>query len=103
MPCTDAGSPVAHLEELRHEMTGRGWITSLQEPSGRTPRLFVQNPDPEAAVLKDHILVVRYDDGLCWFVWSWATRVAPASDIGHAADRITHVLRTIEDHHARSM
>ena len=41
------------------ELAGRGWITSLLEPPGLPSSLFVQNPDPEAAALSDHILVDR--------------------------------------------
>jgi hypothetical protein len=103
MPCAHAGGPVRHLDELRDELAGRGWTTSLQEPAGRPLSLFVQNPDPGAAALKDQILVAPDGDGICWFWWPWASRIAPASQADQAADRITHVLRSAEDRHARSI
>lgn len=62
MPCAHAGGPVRHLDELRDELAGRGWTTSLQEPAGRPLSLFVQNPDPGAAALKDQILVAPDGD-----------------------------------------
>jgi hypothetical protein len=45
MPCPHPGGPAVHLEALRRELAGRGWITSLLEPAGRPSSLFVQNPD----------------------------------------------------------
>ena len=49
MSCPHPGAPAVHLEALRRELAGRGWITRLLEPPGRPSSLFVQNPDPEAA------------------------------------------------------
>ena len=34
MPCPHPGGPAVHLEALRRELAGRGWITSLLEPPG---------------------------------------------------------------------
>jgi hypothetical protein len=93
MSCPHPGGPAVHLEALRRELAGRGWITSLLEPPGRPASLFVQNPDPEAAALSDHILVEGGGQGSCWYWWPWATRIAPAADPVQAADRITSVLR----------
>ena len=47
MCCPGHHDPVSHLDELRQELTGRGWITKLLDPEGRRPALFVQNPDPQ--------------------------------------------------------
>jgi len=33
-PCPHPGGPAVHLEALRRELAGRGWITSLPEPPG---------------------------------------------------------------------
>jgi hypothetical protein len=96
MSCPHAGGVAAHLEALRQELSGRGWITSLPEPPGRPPSLFVQNPDPGAAALSDHILVAGDGQGTCWYWWPWATRIAPAGDPGRAAGRITTVLRSAD-------
>jgi len=100
MCCASHGDPVLHLEQLRYELTGRGWVTSLLEPADRHPALFVQNPDPQAALLSDHVLVAPVAGGGCWFWWPWATRIAPADEVTRAADRVTHVLRTVAGHGA---
>ena len=57
MSCPHPGGPAVHLEALRRELAGRGWITSLLESPGRPSSLFVQNPDPGASALNDHVLV----------------------------------------------
>jgi len=57
MSCPHPGGPAVHLEALRRELAGRGWITSLLDRPGRPSGLYVQNPDPGAAVLNDHVLV----------------------------------------------
>ena len=93
MSCSHAGGPAGHLEALRRELSRRGWITSLLEPPGRPASLFVQNPDPGAAALSDHVLVAGDGQGSCWYWWPWATRIAPAGDVARAAGRITSVLR----------
>ena len=58
MPCPHPGGPAVHLEALRRELGGQGWITSLLEPPGRPASLLVQNRTLGAAALSDHILVV---------------------------------------------
>lgn len=93
MPCPHPGGPAVHLEALRRELAGRGWITSLLEPPGRPPSLFVQNPDPEAAALSDHILVDGDGQGSCCYWWPWATSIAPTASPALAAARVTAVLR----------
>ena len=92
MCCPGHHDPVSHLDELRQELTGRGWITKLLDPEGRRPALFVQNPDPQVMALNDHVLVAPLPGGACWFWWPWASRIAPAGEVTRAADRVTHVL-----------
>jgi hypothetical protein len=94
MCCADHGDPISHLEDLRRELTGRGWTTRLMQPEGRSPALFVQNPDPQVMALNDHVLVAPLPGGACWFWWPWASRIAPAGEVTQAADRVTHVLRS---------
>ena len=94
MSCPHPGGPAGHLEALRRELSGRGWITSLLEPPGRPASLFVQNPDPEAAALSDHILVDTGGQGSCCYWWPWATRIGPAANPVLAAARISAVLRS---------
>ena len=93
MSCPHPGGPAVHLEALRRELARRGWITSLLEPPGRPSSLFVQNPDPGASALSDHVLVAADGGGSCWYWWPWATRIAPVGDTALAAGRVTSVLR----------
>jgi hypothetical protein len=37
MSCPHPGGPAGHLEALRQELTGHGWITSLLEPPAGQP------------------------------------------------------------------
>jgi len=103
MTCADGTGMIGHLELLREELAGRGWITNLKELAGKHPSLHVQNPDPGAGLLNDHVLVAPDSTGACWFWWPWANPIAPASQIAEAAARVTHVLRATEPHQARSM
>jgi hypothetical protein len=56
----------------------------------------VQNPDPGAALLNDHVLAAPDADGRYWFWWPWACRIAPADQAAAAADRVIHVLRAAD-------
>lgn len=100
MPCAHTGGPAGHLEQLRAELADRGWITNVLDQGH--PSLFVQNPDPGAAALKDHVLVAPNLDGFCWFWWPWASPIGAAADPAQAAARITHVLRATDPHPANS-
>ena len=93
MSCPHPGGPAMHLEALRRELSGQGWITRLLDRPGRLASLFVQNPDPVAAALNDHVLIAADGGGSCWYWWPWATQIAPAGDTALAADRVTNVLR----------
>jgi hypothetical protein len=93
MSCSHPGGPAMHLEALRRELSDRGWITSLLDRPGRPSSLYVQNPDPGAAALNDHVLVAADGGGSCWYWWPWATRIVPVGDTGLAADRVASVLR----------
>ena len=93
MSCPHPGGPAMHLEALRRELSGQGWITRLLDRPGRPSSLFVQNPDPGAAALNDHVLIAADGGGSCWYWWPWATQIAPAGDTALAAGRVTSVLR----------
>jgi len=93
MSCPHPGGPSMHLEALRRELSGQGWITRLLDRPGRPSSLFVQNPDPGAAALNDHVLIAADGGGSCWYWWPWATQIAPVGDTALAADRVTSVLR----------
>jgi hypothetical protein len=63
---------------------------SLVTPAGRVPSLRVVNP--AAPALAEDVYAGCCEDGSWWFWWSWAERIAAATDLDQAAARIAHVL-----------
>jgi hypothetical protein len=81
---------LARLEGLGEVLTGHGLRTRLMTPPGRVPSLHVVNPS--ASALAEDIYAGRGQDGLWWFWWSWAERIAGGEDLEGAAAMIEHVL-----------
>lgn len=80
----------AYLDKLAEELTQRGLDAWLMAPPGRVPSVYVVNP--AARALEDNVYVDRGKDGLWWFWWSWAERIAIADDLDAAASAIVRVL-----------
>ncbi|RFS85678.1 hypothetical protein D0T12_11805 [Actinomadura spongiicola] len=80
---------IEYLEELGDELVARGLRARLVLPRGQSPTLHVLNPDVSA--LTENILAEEAADGW-WYWWSWAERIAPATEPTTAADRIARVL-----------
>ena len=59
-------------------------------PPGRRPSLYVVNP--AARALEENVYVACGKDGMWWFWWSWAERIATCEDVGGAALQISRVL-----------
>ena len=78
------------LDQLGPALEGYGLTASLVTPAGRVPSLRVVNP--AAPALAEDVYAGCCEDGSWWFWWSWAERIAAASDLGQAAARIGHVL-----------
>jgi hypothetical protein len=78
------------LEGLAEELARLGLSTRLMTPAGRVPSLHVVNP--AASRLAEDVYVGRSQDGLCWFWWPWAERIAPGDDMVAAATLIARVL-----------
>jgi hypothetical protein len=78
------------LESLAAELSGRGLQTRLMTPVGRVPSLHVVNP--AVSRLAEDVYVGRSQDGLWWFWWPWAERIAPGDEIVAAASAIAKVL-----------
>jgi len=78
------------LEGLAEELARHGLSTRLMTPAGRVPSLHVVNPS--ASRLAEDVYVGRSQDGLCWFWWPWAERIAPGDDMATAASLIARVL-----------
>jgi hypothetical protein len=78
------------LEGLAEELGRRGLRTTLITPAGRVPSLHVVNP--AVSRLAEDVYVGRSQDGLWWFWWPWAERIAPGDEVGAAAALIAKVL-----------
>jgi hypothetical protein len=48
--------------------------------------------NPSASALAEDVYAGRGQDGLWWFWWSWAERIAAGEDLEGAASRIERVL-----------
>ncbi len=78
------------LEGLAGALAKRGLRATVVTPAGRVPSLHVVNPS--VARLAEDVYVGRSQDGLWWYWWSWAERIAPGDDIAEAATVIARVL-----------
>jgi hypothetical protein len=82
-----------YLEKLADELSHRGLEAWLMAPPGRVPRLYVVNP--AARALEENVYAGCGKDGIWWFWWSWAERIAVADDIDLAAGTIVRVLASL--------
>ena len=78
------------LDQLGPALARFGMTANLVTPAGRVPSLRVVNP--AAPALAEDIYTGCGEDGTWWFWWSWAERIAAASDVDQAAALIAHVL-----------
>ena len=83
------------LEALAEVLGRRGLRARLLTPPGRVPSLHVVNPS--AATLSEDIYAGRNQDGSWWFWWSWAERIAVATELDRAAECVAHVLSAPHD------
>jgi len=81
---------LARLEGLAEVLAHCGLRARLMTPPGRVPSLHVVNPS--ASALAEDIYAGRGQDGLWWFWWSWAERIAAGDDLEGAAAKIRRVL-----------
>jgi hypothetical protein len=81
---------LARLEGLAEVLVRRGLRARLVTPPGRVPSLHVVNPS--AGALAEDVYAGRGQDGLWWFWWSWAERIAAGEDVDGAAAMIERVL-----------
>ena len=79
-----------YLDKLADELAHRGLEAWLMAPPGRRPSLYVVNP--AARALEENVYVGCGKDGMWWFWWSWAERIAVADDVDLAATTIVRVL-----------
>jgi hypothetical protein len=84
---------VGRLEGLAEELAQHGLVTRLVAPAGRVPSLHVVNPANSR--LTEDVYVGRSQDGLWWFWWPWAERIAPGDQLAAAAKVIARVLSAL--------
>jgi hypothetical protein len=82
------------LEGLAAELTKLGLMARLMAPEGGVPSLHVVNP--VMSRLAEDVYVGRSQDGLWWFWWPWAERIAPGDQLGTAAAVIARVLSAFD-------
>jgi hypothetical protein len=82
-----------YLEKLADELSHRGLEAWLMAPPGRRPSLYVVNP--AARALEENVYAGCGQDGIWWFWWSWAERIAVADDVDQAAATIVRVLASL--------
>jgi hypothetical protein len=78
------------LERLAEELGKHGLRTRLMAPPGQVPSLHVVNP--VVSRLEEDVYFGRSRDGLWWFWWPWAERIAPGDQHAAAAALIARVL-----------
>src|SRR5580693_2336185 len=78
------------LDRLAPELAKQGMTTNVMAPAGRVPSLRVVNP--AAPALAEDVYAGCCEDGSWWFWWSWAERIAAATELERAAERVAHVL-----------
>ena len=78
------------LERLAEELGKHGLRTRLMAPPGQVPSLHVVNP--VVSRLHEDVYFGRSRDGLWWFWWPWAERIAPGDQHAAAAALIARVL-----------
>src|ERR1700745_457774 len=82
-----------YLEKLADELSHRGLDAWLMAPPGRRPSLYVVNP--AARALEENVYVACGKDGLWWFWWSWAERIAVGAGVDQGATTIVRVLASL--------
>jgi hypothetical protein len=87
---TSAELQHGYLEALAAELSGHGLRATLHAPAGRIPSLHVVNP--AAGLLAENVFATCGTDGMWWYWWSWAERIAIAGDVPAAATRVAQVL-----------
>ena len=61
--------------------------------AGAQAQPYVVNP--AARALEENVFVSCGKDGIWWFWWSWAERIAVADDVDQAASTIVRVLASL--------
>jgi hypothetical protein len=84
------GDRIHYLEALAERLRGEGWYARVTSSAGEAALVRVVNPS--AAPLNDDITIGPDQAGLCWFRWSFGTRIAHVDNLDIAAARIIQVL-----------
>jgi hypothetical protein len=87
----NVAAATVYLDKLADELTNRGLEAWLMAPPGRVPSVYITNPGARA--LEENVYATQCKDGLWWFWWSWAERIAVADDLDASATAISRVLQ----------
>lgn len=79
-----------NLDRLGVKLSERGFLIHTVMPTGGLPYLRVVNPT--AQVLSERVMCERSTEGVWWYWWPWAQRIARADELSTAVDRVQHVL-----------
>ena len=79
---------IAHLENLGAVLESQGLSARLVVPPARVPRLQVTGPSGRS----EDVYAGRCEDGMWWFWWPWAKRIAVVSRADEAAATIAREL-----------
>ncbi len=101
MSAQGAGSrdpAVGHLTALGSALRERG-LASTVLTSGFRPRLHVETEMAGSCgwhaaeyAFDDNVVAAPWADGTWWFFYPWAERIAPASQLAEAADKVVELL-----------
>ena len=80
------------LEELAGALASRGLHADVIALPGRIPRLEVSNP---ATCRAGDVYAWRCQDGMWWYWWPWAERIAVSDDLAGATQRIANALMPV--------
>jgi hypothetical protein len=84
--------PQADLEKLAAGLDRQQYAVTLVTSAGRRPHLHITNR--AATALTENIY-----SGDGWFWFGWAERIAPVREVAQAVEKITRVLRALDNAH----
>ena len=80
------------LESLAAALAVHGLHADVMAPPGRMPRLQVALA---GACAGEDVYAWRCQDGIWWYWWPWAERIAAADDLATAVERIRGALTRV--------
>lgn len=82
---------VRHLTDLQTALIDAGLHATVVSRDGNTPPHLNVNAEPRIRDLAEDVHCAPAE-GVWWFWWSWAERIAPVSDLDTTVQRVTRVV-----------